>query len=283
MFSDYPLYCKSDGLPPHGTWRQRMGNANRITRRILKRTWLDKPIIHQPRFFCQNSGGCGSSYIVQLLTDNGIERCFHEKTPDLNELGIRHFESPITRRRAVRLLRYSRHDVYFEANNRLFSFSRELKDAFPNAQFIHLHRHAADAVCSSMSKPDVERYLANNVRTQGQLAGEISEEPFVRFCHYWTNINRRILDDLESIQTGHLTLPFTDLVAGKVDRLGEFMGRKFEQRNRSAVNTGQVRPAGRFPKYADWSKDQQNVFQQICGATLERLGYSVVPESKPAS
>ncbi len=44
----------------------------------------------------------------------------------LLEVGRQHYEQPMPTSKLVRMLRYTRHDVYFEANNRLFSLSREL-------------------------------------------------------------------------------------------------------------------------------------------------------------
>ena len=165
FLKDYSQCLSADGLEQILSLR----NMQRFTRRTIARCWRDRALIEQPRFFCQNSGGCGSTYIVQLLADNEIERCFHELEPDFNQLGVDHFESPMSQSRLVRLLRYTRHDVYFEANNRLFSCSRELRTAFPNAKFIHLHRHPADAVRSAMSKPDVATYLNENLRFQGSF------------------------------------------------------------------------------------------------------------------
>ena len=209
--------------------------------------------------------------MVQLLSDNAIERCFHELEPDLNQLGVDHFEDRIPLSRIVRLLRYTRHDVFFEANNRLFSFSRELKAAFPNARFIHLHRHPADAVRSAMSKPDVESYIRINLRFQGTLAGPPSAGTFERFCHYWNNVNNRIAEDL--VGQPALSVKFTDLVEGQVDPLEEFIGRALPNRKREAVNQGRVRREGRFPDYASWGKTEQQTLHHICGATMKKLGY----------
>jgi len=39
----------------------------RTLRRYIKRSLVDTKDCSQPRFFCQNSGACGSTYIVELL------------------------------------------------------------------------------------------------------------------------------------------------------------------------------------------------------------------------
>ena len=225
----------------------------------------------RPRVFCQNSGACGSTYIIQLLHDNQVERCFHELEPDFNELGVQHFDQTVSQERLLWLLRYTRHDVFFEASNRLFSFGRELKAAFPNAKFIHLHRHPAESIRSAMSKPNVESYLADGPRFQGTLAGPKSASHFERFCHYWNNVNRRIADDLKGEQV--LSLKFDKLIAGDLDDLEAFLGVKLHQRTRAPVNTGKVRSEGKYPPFDEWDAEHKERFHKICGNMLERLGY----------
>ncbi len=274
LFSDFDLFRASDG-------DSRMGlrGSIRVFRRILNRCWLSKREIEQQRFFCQNSGGCGSSYVVKLLAINGLNKVFHEKTPDLNEIGVTHFDNPLPLVRLKKLIRYTRHDSWFEANNRLFSLSNAIAAAFPNAEFIHLHRHGAEAIRSAMSKPDVEKYFRDNIRFQGNLAGEKSSTLFQRCCHYWANMNQRILDDLDEITRlngrRYLSLRFNDLISGHVESLEEFIHAKLETRKIPPVNQGNVRPAGRFPEFADWTNEQHGLFEQICGPVLQRLGYSV--------
>ena len=126
---------------------------------------------------------------MDLLNENGVDRAFHEKDPDLNEIGVRHFDTPFQSTELIKTLRYTRHNVFFEANNRLFSLSRELSMAFPGARFIHLFRHPANAVRSAMSKPNVQEYLESGVRFSGSVAGNSGQRPLERFCHYLSLIH----------------------------------------------------------------------------------------------
>ena len=247
----------------------------RTVRRYIKRSVLEKTHFQQPRFFCQNSGGCGSTYIVELLADNGVARVFHEKAPDLNEVGVRHHDRRYALKSLVRLLRYTRHNVFFEANNRLFSLSPELAAAFPGAGFIHLFRHPAAAIRSAMSKPDVEEYLRTNVRFSGSLAGDRGLQPFERFCHYWTNMNSRIHSDLCQIHQAQthpvMWLEFDDLVAGNVGTLAEFMGVELQQTSRPPANVGRVRSAGKYPVAEHWTEAQIAMVEDVCGGLYREL------------
>lgn len=268
--SDIELCLRADGVQRAANWT----DGWRVNRRRIRRQLLDHPTLQAPRYFCQNSGACGSTYLVQLLNDNGVPRCFHEKRPDFNELGVEHFDRPIEATRLRDLMRYTRWDVFFEANNRLFSLTQPLADAFPNSHFLHLFRDGRKAVASAMSKPGVEEYLTRNVRFQGTLAGQAGQSPLVRFCHYWNNMNRRILQDFDALgnRCGPVFyLSLTDLQQGRVDRLADFLKVRLPVRQRPVVNKGRVGTQGQYPRFEEWSAVDQRTFWDICGATQSEL------------
>jgi len=268
-FQDLDLLAKADADASGGI-RGRL----RTLRRLIKRSVLDPHLRTQSRYFCQNSGACGSHYIVDLLTENGVDRVFHEKEPDLNETGVKHYESRLGRSSLVSVLRYTRHNVFFEANNRLFSLSTELAAAFPGAAFIHLFRHPAHAVRSAMSKPDVEQYLKSNVRFTGSLAGSPQQRPLERFCHYWANVNQRILDDLETLkQSGKavMWLNFEDMAAGNISTLESFLGLELKTRTRRPSHVGAVRKEGKFGAFENWSEADRRSLQAICLPLYDKL------------
>lgn len=247
----------------------------RVSRRVLKRCWLDQTNIKLPRVFCQNHGGCGSTYIVKLLETNGIEKTFHEKNPDLLELGLEHYESPKSTPRLVRLLRYTRHNVFFEANNRLFSLSKEIAQAFPNSQMIHLHRDAAESIRSALSKQNLERNLQNNIRFRGSLAGPKTADIFTRCCFHWANMNRRIHQDLESVKeqgTAVFDLRFEDLIEGKVGVLEAILNRELPQKICPPANVRPTRVGGKFPRYSQWTDQQKGTFERICAPVIGLIG-----------
>lgn len=246
----------------------------RVNRRRTRRFLRDRQQLQRPRFFCQNSGACGSTYLVQLLRDNAVERCFHEKRPDMNALGVRHYDRPCDRQRLKSLMRYTRWDVFFEANNRLFSLSSALSDAFPGCRFLHLFRDGRQAVASALSKPGLPQYLATNIRFRGTLAGSADQSPLVRFCHYWNNINRRLLEDLDQLIERHgapLYLSLDDLKQGRLARLEAFLGLELPIKTRPVVNRGRVGNQGICPEFDSWSAAQQRTFWDICGATQQEL------------
>jgi len=268
-FPDFELLAQADadakpGLP--GRWR--------TLRRLLQRSILNRDLRSQERYFCQNSGACGSHYIVDLLTENGLEKVYHEKAPDFNEIGVQHYEQALPKSRLIQDLRYTRHNTFFEANNRLFSLSGELADAFPGAAFIHLFRHPANAVRSAMSKPDVQDYLKTNLRFQGSLAGAHDAPPLSRFCFYWRNMNQRILDDLDSLQQRGkrvLWLRFEDMVDGNVSSLERFMNRDLSKKKRDPSHVGAIRRSGKFEPFDQWNEADRRQLEEICTPLYQTL------------
>ena len=280
-FGDLDLLAKADADATEG-----LRGRIRTLRRLIKRSLFDSELRTQRRFFCQNSGACGSHYIVDLLIENGIERVFHEKEPDLNEIGLHHYESSLSHASLVRALRYTRHNVFFEANNRLFSLSTELASAFPGAAFIHLFRHPANAVRSAMSKPNVEQYLRSNLRFAGNLTGSSELRPLERFCYYWANVNQRIFDDLTQLERSGkqvMWLNFDDLGAGNISNLELFIGHGLETRTRSPSHVGAVRKEGKFDTFANWSEEDQSSLQKICLPLYRKLLKQTVVDSVPES
>lgn len=268
-FLDFDLLAEADADSSPG-----LRGRIRTLRRLVQRSMTDQSVRLKQRCFCQNSGACGSHYIVDLLNENGLQNVYHEKAPDFNALGVRHYDSPLNRSRLIRALRYTRHNVAFEANNRLFSLSCELAEAFESASFIHLFRHPASAVRSAMSKPNVDEYLRSNLRFQGTLAGSSDRSHLERFCLYWKNMNQRILDDLQTLRAAGkrvMWLSFEDLIAGETKRLEDFVGCQLSQKVRDPSHVGAVRRGGKFEPFEQWQSSEQRTLEEICLPLHEQL------------
>lgn len=255
---------------------------NRFTKkdwRTLYRAGLGLPGLLLPdsakKVFCLNAGSCGSSYIVALMRANGWARAYHEKKPDLDNEGILHYEQKFDTNYLKLLLRWSRHRVGFEANNRLFAMGRELLDIYPAAKFIHLYRDGRSVVTSAMNIAKAElTWGSRRLRYRCQeLSGGDHLSNFDKCCNYWARYNKRILDDLRSVDS--LSLKFEDLVAGKVDDLENFVGDKFQLTKLPPVNNKKPKRTGAdaFPAYPDWPAENKRRFWELCGPVMDELGY----------
>ena len=227
------------------------------------------------QFFCLNSGGCGSTYMVDLLKINNVQGCYHEKWPDMDRLGVYYYLGQSHDRLIKAVLNHTRRNVFFESNNRLFPFARLIQEISPNAKFIHLHRNGYDIVNSLVNKNNFDHTFKHSkrLRYRSQLCGPSFLSSFERACHYWANINRYIHQSLQD--KDHLQIRFDDLVSGRIDHLASFMDVRLDTNVIPPVNTKQHLKSDN-PKYRshqDWPDDWRNTFQGICGEVMENLGY----------
>ena len=229
----------------------------------------------QERIFSLNSGNCGSWYIVELLKANGLGPSYHQKMPDFEELGVRYYLTGKPAFRMLWLLRLTRHDVYFESSNRLFSMTPLITRAYPNARFIHQHRDPLDTIVSTINKNIWPDWMQNptRLRYSSMLSGARDLLPFERTCHYWNNYNRRIMDDLKGMD--YLSLKFTDLINGRIQELEEFIGHELKIKKIPPVNTKEVlkERGKKYDSFDALPDEWQRAFHRICGATRVELGY----------
>lgn len=228
-----------------------------------------------PRFFCLNSGSCGSKYLVELLAANGYGSCFHEKFPDLDDQGVSYYLDGQEFALSRWIIRLTRHRVFLESSNRLFSMTEILSEEFPSAGFIHLYRDGRDFVNSGLNKtiwPDVMH--GPRLRYSSRLAGPADAGSFERACWYWRNYNERIADDLQGRYA--LRLKFEDLIAGRIGELADFLNCPLSLATIPPVNTKQDKKLAvkRYESADDWPADFHATFDRVCGDTMRRLGYS---------
>ena len=226
-------------------------------------------------FFVLSSGSCGSAYLVELLKANGIAEVYHEKKPDFDVEGVQYYLDASNAEALEIAVKSTRATVWLESSNRLFAMTPVLKKVFPGAKFIHLHRDPKGIIKSTVNKtiwPDW--FNSDRLRYSSRLAGDKSLTPFERTCHYWNNINRRILTDIAS--TSHMHLTFADLTAGKLEELEAFLGVELKTKTIPAVNTKDdiKREEEVYGSYENWSPEWQAAFDTICGPTEKELGYS---------
>lgn len=202
---------------------------------------------------------------------NGYSDCHHERSPDLDDLGIEMFEGKGQHpqgevlaagdptQRVVR----GEQPALLDGEDSCTRFS-------PKARFIHLHRDPRTSIPSGLSK---QRWKPERIRYRSEaLNGASSLSQLERACTYWANYNTRILSDLSDAPT--FMLPFDDLVSGRLDALETFMGVALPARELPPANANKpIRDSGIHPPFDAWSASDQDTLIRICGPIMARTGY----------
>jgi len=125
------------------------------------------PIQFQPapglRFFCQNHGSCGSMYIVELLKLNGLSQCYHEKDPDLDVLGIAHYEGVASEERLKRVLIHSANSTVLERMCRYWAnYNQRILDDLKEED--HLSLKFSDLIIGNINS--LEEFIGSSLTTK---------------------------------------------------------------------------------------------------------------------
>jgi len=261
-------------------FRRKLGNRIKYVEEVLfyhaspLTPLRDEEKLNETKFFCLNSGNCGSTYMVDLLRKNGIENCHHEQRPDFNLLGSEYFvestPDPQKEAKLVKMMQVTRKNTFFEASNRLFALTPIIEQSFPNAKFIHLHRNGQETVRSILSRPYLTDFFTRYTVVRNILSPFPKRKTnFEKACLFWNTLNKTILDDLKNHD--HLSLPFKKLVNGDLVELESFMHIKIKRRKEAKVNGTKFE---KVRKFDEWPEHQKQIFWDICGDTMERMGYA---------
>lgn len=167
------------------------------------------------------------------------------------------------------------HEDFTEANVYLAHCVDELRETFPEAEFVHLHRDGRDVVRSLLNRswydtPEDDRH------PELEVEGWDSLRQLEKCCWYWTRTNQAI-----STLTG-IRLPL-ERAASDPSFMTSFLRdlgvrvtlpEVFAHEHALLLNESY---ATDMPHFSEWSEDEQRTFAAICGSEQTRLGYPAPP------
>lgn len=183
-------------------------------------------------------------------------------------------EDQTTRRRLLLAARQQRDALdgdYAEVNVYLETSTDLLKEIFPDATLVFLHRDPKDVVRSILSRGWYGTPVDPRHRRVDTPAWETSGQ-FARACHYVADTDRRLLEacshrirfETASRDLAELTALLGDLgIAVAPER-----ARDAHAEVVNATNQHQ------FPPPTAWTREQRALYREICGEVAERMGYS---------
>ena len=167
--------------------------------------------------------------------------------------------------------------VYGEINPFLRRHCVGIKQLLPEAKFFHVVRDPKKVIRSLMS-----RELFGWKDPMGKLIYPSSNDPFVKewkkwgrfekLCWMWSADNKLLRETCgHSIKFEELRKDFEYFKLNVLDFLDLKMTQQTWEENINMVNN--PTPVYRFPEYKDWSSNQIENFERICGDEMGFYGY----------
>lgn len=235
--------------------------------------------------------------LSRLLDHAGGSAIFHE--PDFNDDvsamqpaistpgAAREYIGRFRRYRIARRIRETGPGLYGEVTSTLGYHGQALAEFVPNARIQILARDGRDVVRSLMAMPfyGPSAKGPNNLRPG---TGDVYPAPDDPFADQWSHMSRfakmcwRWLSVYEHLLAFDPPAPVVRMEQILADydyfekmiltptqlSIPEATWAEFAQKPMNAT------PRHAFPRWQDWSADDQRTFNRICGPIMERLGYA---------
>lgn len=231
--------------------------------------------------FVLSTGRCGTRWLTELLRRDRAVRVNHSDHPELlRESGMAFDEYASQPRLYREILRASRDGylldaarrgtTYVETNHRITFFAHAIREVYPGARFVHLHRHPGEFVRSGIRRGwysgsylDIGRPRLEDDTSWASMSN------VERLAWLWNATNRFVEEFLAGLDEpdGCFRVRADEMYgdAAVAARLCEFVGAR--------VGTGEIasllerkinrQRTGSMPAYEDWSETDK--------ASLRRL------------
>lgn len=253
-----------------------------------------------PVFFL-STGRCGTNWFTRLLSEDKSLKVFHEPRPNLGiqgkvawELYIRRDFTPTDNENNLleevflaareQHLRYSYKTQrrFVETNNQVSFFAPAIFRLFPETKFVHLNRHPGEFVRSAL-----RRNFYNNPDDIKRITPIPKHPDFNTWDSYdllqknvwlWKETNGFIERFKESVpESNQFYFDFSALSLEQVQGLCDFLGtaipaNTIKKQLRQPVN---VQKSGSRGRYEEWSKEERENLQAICGPLAKKYNYEL--------
>lgn len=248
--------------------------------------------------FVLSTGRCGTTTLTKLLNLSPEVDAYHERKPKLVAPSLDAFYDGFEQRtKYARVFEEAhcghltwsrlRRRVYSDTSNRLTYFAPAIAAEFPNAKFIHLHRHPVDVLRSGMRRGWYQNSLWDPYRVRPAIGTPAHLwwdqcDRFSKICWYWSAINEFALRLANEIEPSRfMEVRFDEIAKKESERIGAIfdfidVDRPPNDHILSVLTTPYNKQTqGYYPPPAEWTRTQMAQLEEIAGATSRRLGYAL--------
>lgn len=239
-------------------------------------------------FFILGMGRSGTKFLANILNKAAGAQVVHEPVAEDFQAYVEAFHDEKKAMEYIRLFRKKEifyrtwqddFTVYGEVNSVLRRHIRGLKQAFPNAVFLHLVRDGRDVVRSMISRQTMTASDPISSRITPEVGDEYYDQwpyftRFQKLSWYWMIENRYLRNQIdETVQFERILSDYDYFYRAVLGNLG------IEVDESSWYNEVHV-PRNNSKKYAvphwrDWEENLYAEFRRICGEEMIRNGYTV--------
>jgi hypothetical protein len=268
--------------------------------------------------FVVSTGRAGSNMIAHALRVHPHVVALHEPSPRLRREAYWAWSGKRDAawlRKRLELMRGSLVEqilangfVYVESAHYCSHLIVPLRDLFPGAKFVFLHRDGREFVCSGLERA---WYRGKEVSVQARVVRFARDRLHLdlgkagwdhrllpprqlrtrveRIAWLWAEINRSIERGLAAVpQQDQFRLPLAALSVDTMRSLTEFIGVDTDPSILSrmmavAVERPNKTKSRSFPPFDRWKREEQQQFFRIAGPMMKQLGYPASLPDEPAS
>ena len=242
--------------------------------------------------FVLSTGRCGTKWLSELLRRDRSVRVNHSDYPELLRASRMAFEEYAAEPRLYReILRAARDGylmdagrrgmTYVETNHRITFFAHAIRQVYPEARFVHLHRHPGEFVRSGIRRQWYSgSYLdVCRPRLEDDAAWEAMGN-VERLAWLWNTTNQYIEEFLTVLDEPDrwLRVPAGEMYgeAAEAARVCEFVGARVGDGEIGSLLGRKInrQRTGSMPAYEEWDEPDKAALRRLT-PLAERYGYEL--------
>ncbi len=240
-------------------------------------------------------GRSGTKFLASVLSRSSQASVFHEEIGDREfwllswYLDKENYSKPFLLNQKMILEKRSDSRILIDVNSGLQNSADVLKEVFPGARIFHLVRDPRKVIPSIYNRRSDKR-IHLVPKTRNEFEKWLNYTKLEQVCWNWNDTTTRLLkSDLELIQFEKLISDYQYFKNSLTDKIGisDINEHTWDMIRNSKVNSTKPKwyrylyshlkrkdfVSEHLPRFEEWQTFQQKVLFDICGETMEKLGY----------
>lgn len=232
--------------------------------------------------FVLSTGRTGTKLLSKLMSRMNAVKSYHEPPPELIYYARFAYENKENKKLLKRVVdgarleyilnAYLNNKIYFESNNRLTFFAKQLEELYPKAKFIHLIRHPGDYTRSGLRRNWYDGHLWDMGRIVPSTESDIpwnEMSQISKISWLWNETNKFIENFKEQVKNSKIITLFSEDIFNDIERIKDifkfievdnpFKDKEIKKFLEKPVNK---QKKNEYPKYNKWRDDEKSQLKE---------------------